>query len=115
MRKKGRAKNLAPRECEICKDIFQPYTCRQKICGKKECQREYDIVQARKFYYKVKEREKDRNAPVLPELRRKFEVCYIKKDQNWYWKATGDNGSILENGPFCTRQEAKEDFQLATE
>lgn len=115
MRTKGRAKNLAPRNCEICQEIFQPYTCRQKICGKKECQREYDIIQARKFYYKAKEREKDRNNYINEDLHRVFTVTYRKQGEKWFWKAVADNGSVLENGPFETRKQAKEDFQDATE
>lgn len=113
-RTKGRAKNLEPRPCEICQELFQPYTCRQRICGKPECKKEYDIQQSQIFYNKLREREKDRE-DLRPELRRQFKVFYTKDKNKWYWRAIGDNGSVLENGPFSTRKEAKQDFQEATE
>ena len=114
-RTRSRAKKLQPRICEICQETFQPYTCRQKICGKKECEREYEIIKAREAYYRNKEKEQERKGVLDPEIRRNFSVEYTRESDKWYWKAVADNGSVLENGPFQSRQEAKKDFLEATQ
>lgn len=115
-RKRSRAKNLEPRPCQICRNIFQPYTCRQILCGSSSCQREYDIEKAKEYYLQLKEREKGRKEDFeSPEIGRKWKVEYTKILEKWFWKAVADNGSVLENGPFKSREEARKDYREATE
>lgn len=114
-RPKSKAKGLKPKACKICKELFQPWTSRQKVCEKPECRRIYgNQKQLEKYHRLKKEKKKIKTLPFI-DYKREFSVDFVKRDDKWYWKAVGDNESRLENGPFDTINDARKDYHEAIE
>ena len=111
--KHSRAKGLEPKPCCICKELFQPFNSLQKTCGKEACPKVYDNEKAKESYHQRKEEERKIHKYLSPDKPRRFQVEFYTIEEKWYWKAIGDNGSKLSNGPFCTIEKAKKDYESA--
>lgn len=104
---------LKPKPCCICQELFQPFTRKQKTCGKPKCRRQYENEKSKEYYHRKKEEQKDIHRYLTPDKPRRFHVDYLFVKGEWFWNAVGDNGCKLSNGPFETIEMARKDYESA--